>query len=153
MASAAIAAMRREQAGDRIGPWQLERLLAEGGMGAVWVAQRADGVMQRTAALKLPRAEWVDHGLSQRLARERAILALTCSIRISRCCSTRDSPTVADPIWRSSTSTAYRSMPGARDASPPRRLGRKLSVRGGERGRDQGNGATRDDDEGEERQR
>ena len=75
MASAAISAMRREQAGDRIGPWQLERLLAEGGMGAVWVAQRADGVMKRTAALKLPRAEWVDHGLSQRLARERAILA------------------------------------------------------------------------------
>ena len=75
LASAAIAAMRREQAGDRIGPWQLERLLAEGGMGAVWVAQRADGVMQRRAALKLPRAEWVDHGLSQRLARERAILA------------------------------------------------------------------------------
>ena len=47
MASAAISAMRREQAGDRIGPWQLERLLAEGGMGAVWVAQRADGVMKR----------------------------------------------------------------------------------------------------------
>ena len=75
LAAEAMAGMRREVAGDRIGPWQLERLLAEGGMGAVWVAQRADGVMQRTAALKLPRAEWVDHGLSQRLARERAILA------------------------------------------------------------------------------
>ena len=67
--------MRREQPGDRIGPWQLTRLLAEGGMGAVWVAQRADGVMKRTAALKLPRAEWVDQGLSERIARERAILA------------------------------------------------------------------------------
>ncbi len=44
-------------------------------MGAVWVAQRADGVMQRTAALKLPRAEWVDRGLAERMARERAILA------------------------------------------------------------------------------
>lgn len=75
MASAAIAAMRRDAAGDRIGPWQLERLLAEGGMGAVWIAQRADGVMQRTAALKLPRAEWVDRGLAERIARERAILA------------------------------------------------------------------------------
>ncbi len=75
LASAAIAAMRREQAGDRIGPWQLEQLLAEGGMGAVWLARRADGVMKRTAALKLPRAEWVDHGLAERIARERAILA------------------------------------------------------------------------------
>lgn len=75
VAADALAAMRRDQPGDRIGPWQLQRLLAEGGMGAVWVAQRADGVMQRTAALKLPRAEWVDHGLSERIARERAILA------------------------------------------------------------------------------
>ena len=75
LAAAALAAMRREQAGDRIGPWQLERLLAEGGMGAVWVAQRADGVMKRTAALELPRAEWVDHGLTERMARERTILA------------------------------------------------------------------------------
>ncbi len=76
LASAALAAMRNEQAGDRIGPWRLERLLAEGGMGTVWVAQRADGVMQRRAALKLPRAEWIDRGLSERIARERAILAL-----------------------------------------------------------------------------
>ena len=75
MAAQALAAMRREQPGDRIGPWRLTRLLAEGGMGAVWVAQRADGVMKRTAALKLPRAEWIDHGLSERIARERAILA------------------------------------------------------------------------------
>ena len=75
LAGEALAAMRREREGDRIGPWQLERLLAEGGMGTVWVAQRADGVMQRTAALKLPRAEWVDRGLSERIARERAILA------------------------------------------------------------------------------
>ncbi len=75
IASQALAAMRREQAGDRIGPWRLERLLAEGGMGAVWMAQRADGVMQRTAALKLPRAEWVDQGLTERIVRERAILA------------------------------------------------------------------------------
>ena len=75
LAAQALAAMRREQPGDRIGPWQLTRLLAEGGMGAVWVAERADGVMKRTAALKLPRAEWVDQGLSERIARERAILA------------------------------------------------------------------------------
>jgi hypothetical protein len=76
MAAQAVAtAMRRDSSGDRLGPWRLERLLAEGGMGAVWLAQRADGVMQRSAALKLPRAEWVDRGLSERIARERDILA------------------------------------------------------------------------------
>lgn len=75
MAAEALASMRREQPGDRIGPWRLQRMLAEGGMGMVWMAQRADGVMQRIAALKLPHAEWIDRGLSERIARERAILA------------------------------------------------------------------------------
>ena len=68
--------MRREAAGDRIGPWQLD---ATHWPKAAWARcgslQRADGVMKRTAALKLPRAEWVDRGLAERIARERAILA------------------------------------------------------------------------------
>ena len=71
MAAEALASMRREQPGDRIGPWRLQRMLAEGGMGMVWMAERADGVMQRIAALKLPHAEWIDRGLSERIARER----------------------------------------------------------------------------------
>jgi serine/threonine protein kinase len=75
LAASALQAMRREAAGDRIGPWRLERLLAEGGMGSVWQAERADGVMKRTAALKLPRAEWIDRGLTERIGRERQILA------------------------------------------------------------------------------
>lgn len=75
VAADALAAMRRERPGDTIGPWKLERLLAEGGMGDVWLASRADGVVQRTVALKLPRTEWVDRGLTLRIARERAILA------------------------------------------------------------------------------
>jgi serine/threonine-protein kinase len=75
IAAAALAGMRQERPGDRIGPWQLESLLGEGGMGTVWRAERADGVLKRTAALKLPRAEWVDRGLAARMARERAILA------------------------------------------------------------------------------
>jgi serine/threonine-protein kinase len=75
LAAAAMAAMKREAAGDRIGPWRLQELLAEGGMGSVWKAERADGVMTRIAALKLPRAEWVDRGLAERIGRERQILA------------------------------------------------------------------------------
>jgi tetratricopeptide (TPR) repeat protein/tRNA A-37 threonylcarbamoyl transferase component Bud32 len=75
VAADALAAMRRERPGDLIGPWRLERLLAEGGMGDVWLATRADGVLQRKVALKLPRTEWVDRGLTLRIARERSILA------------------------------------------------------------------------------
>ena len=82
-----------------------ERLLAEGGMGAVWVAQRADGVMKRTAALKLPRAEWVDHGPTERIARERAILARLQHPHIAVLYDAGVAPK-AGRIWRSNTSTA-----------------------------------------------
>ncbi len=75
VAADALDSMRRDRPGDRIGPWRLERLLAQGGMGEVWLAQRSDGAVQRNVALKLPRAEWVDRGLTARIARERAILA------------------------------------------------------------------------------
>ncbi len=44
-------------------------------MGAVWLAERADGAFERQVALKLPHAEWIDRGLAQRFARERAVLA------------------------------------------------------------------------------
>ncbi len=64
-----------EQPGQRIGPYRLLSPLGEGGMGAVWLAERADGAFERQVALKLPHAEWIDRGLAQRFARERAVLA------------------------------------------------------------------------------
>jgi len=64
-----------EQPGQRIGPYRLVSPLGEGGMGAVWLAERADGAFERQVALKLPHAEWIDRGLAQRFARERAVLA------------------------------------------------------------------------------
>src|SRR6185295_8001997 len=64
-----------ERAGDAIGPYRLVRELGKGGMGTVWLAERSDGSFQRKLALKLPRSEWVDRGLAQRFARERAVLA------------------------------------------------------------------------------
>ena len=62
-----------DQPGDRVGPYRLIRELGAGGMATVWLAERADGVLQREVALKLPRAGW-GFGLAQRMARERDIL-------------------------------------------------------------------------------
>ncbi len=64
-----------DQPGDLVGPYRLVRQLGQGGMGTVWLAERADGAINRLIALKLPRAEWTDRGLVERMARERAALA------------------------------------------------------------------------------
>src|SRR6476661_8570650 len=57
------------------GPYRLEELLGEGGMGQVWRASRADGLYQRRVALKLLRPGLTDQNLRLRFARERQILA------------------------------------------------------------------------------
>ena len=61
--------------GDVVGPYRLLRLLGQGGMGSVWLARRADGLLQRPVALKLPRAAQMRPGLAERMARERDLLA------------------------------------------------------------------------------
>lgn len=61
--------------GERIGPYRLEKLLGEGGMGQVWLAGRADGLYQRQVALKLLRPGLADPNLRLRFTRERQILA------------------------------------------------------------------------------
>jgi serine/threonine-protein kinase len=62
-----------DQAGDEVGPYRLIRELGAGGMATVWLAERADGLLNRQVALKLPRSGWA-LGLAQRMARERDIL-------------------------------------------------------------------------------
>jgi serine/threonine-protein kinase len=59
-------------AGDRVGPYRLLREIGRGGMGSVWLAERADRSFQRQVALKLPRLAW-GAGLAERMARERDI--------------------------------------------------------------------------------
>ncbi|SEM42420.1 serine/threonine protein kinase [Pseudoxanthomonas sp. GM95] len=63
------------QEGARLGPYKLERLLGEGGMGMVWSAKRADNGFQRRVALKLLHPGIADHRLRMRFSRERDILA------------------------------------------------------------------------------
>jgi serine/threonine-protein kinase len=46
-------------AGRRYGPWEIVRLLGGGGMGAVYLARRADGEVEQTVAVKLIR-DWAD---------------------------------------------------------------------------------------------
>jgi serine/threonine-protein kinase len=60
--------------GEHIGPYELVREIGRGGMGFVWLANRADGAFKRCVALKLPFATWAGR-LSERMGRERDILA------------------------------------------------------------------------------
>jgi len=61
--------------GDLIGPWRLLRLLGQGGMSVVWLAERDDGQVRRQVAIKLPHAGPGQDLLAARLRRERDFLA------------------------------------------------------------------------------
>jgi serine/threonine-protein kinase len=59
----------------RIGSWRLLRELGRGGMGVVWLAERADGQFQQQAALKLIKRGMDSDAVRARFLRERQILA------------------------------------------------------------------------------
>jgi serine/threonine protein kinase len=69
---------------ERVGPYQLVRLLGAGGMAEVWLAQRADGAFKREVALKVPMLLRLRPDLAQRFAREREILASLEHVNIVR---------------------------------------------------------------------
>ncbi len=68
-------AARAPVAGARVGPYRLQYLLGEGGMGQVWLARRDDGLFERQVALKLLHPGLAGTGLRTRFDRERQILA------------------------------------------------------------------------------
>ena len=60
--------------GALVGPYRLIRELGAGGMGTVWLAERADGGLRRQVAVKLPLYGWAP-GVAERLEQERDALA------------------------------------------------------------------------------
>lgn len=61
--------------GARVGPYRLARVLGVGGMGAVYLGERADGAFERQVAVKLLRGELNTRGVLKRFRLERQILA------------------------------------------------------------------------------
>ncbi len=61
--------------GQRLGPWEIQRPLGSGGMGAVYLAVRSDDQFRQQAALKLARVGLDDPDLIRRFRSERQILA------------------------------------------------------------------------------
>ncbi len=61
--------------GDRVGPWRIVRFLARGGMGEVYLAERADGIVEQRAAVKLLRPGIASADLLERFRLERSLLA------------------------------------------------------------------------------
>ena len=60
---------------ERVGPWRLVQPLGDGGMGVVWLAERADGQFEQRAALKLIKRGMDSDAVLARFLRERQILA------------------------------------------------------------------------------
>jgi tRNA A-37 threonylcarbamoyl transferase component Bud32 len=67
-----------------VGPYRLLRELGRGGMGTVWLADRPDGLIKRSIALKLPHPSLYDQHLAGRFDRERDILAALAHPNIAR---------------------------------------------------------------------
>lgn len=61
--------------GARFGPWRVVSLLGRGGMGAVYLAERADGAYEQQVALKIVRHGMDSGDLLRRFIAERQILA------------------------------------------------------------------------------
>ncbi|MBZ0112546.1 MAG: serine/threonine-protein kinase [Thermoanaerobaculia bacterium] len=63
------------EAGERIGAYRLIDRIARGGMGVVWLGERADGAFEQRVALKLLPSGFLSASAVQRFERERQILA------------------------------------------------------------------------------
>ncbi|MBK7144871.1 MAG: serine/threonine protein kinase [Xanthomonadales bacterium] len=67
---------------ERLGPYRLLRLIGSGGMGDVWLGERADGTVEQRVAIKRVRGSIA--AFAERLASERRILARLSHPNIAR---------------------------------------------------------------------
>jgi len=68
----------------RVGPYELDRLVGRGGMGAVYLAHRADGQFEQQVAIKLIDLPFVTELFRERFRQERQILARLSHPNIAR---------------------------------------------------------------------
>jgi len=71
-------------AGETLGPWRLLRPIGSGGMGEVYLAERADGAYQQQVALKLLKRGVDTNAVLKRFLRERRILGNLSHPNIAR---------------------------------------------------------------------
>ena len=67
--------LEQVQLGMRLGPYRIDGKIAEGGMGAVYRGERADGAFQQTVAIKLLRQALPSSDALARFRQERQVLA------------------------------------------------------------------------------
>jgi serine/threonine protein kinase len=70
--------------GQRFGPYRTERLLGSGGMGAVYLARRADGQFDQTVALKVMAPHLAGEEFARSFRNERQLLAALAHPNIAR---------------------------------------------------------------------
>jgi serine/threonine protein kinase len=68
----------------RFGAWQAVKLLGRGGMGTVYLAERADGAFQMSAAVKVVPLALASHEIEGRFRRERQFLASLDHPKVAR---------------------------------------------------------------------
>lgn len=71
-------------AGQRVGAYEIERELGQGGMGAVYLARRADGKFEQTAAIKMLKREFNCEQIRRRFETEKKIQAKLSHPHIAR---------------------------------------------------------------------
>jgi len=79
-----VAGDRDALIGQRLGAWRIVEHVADGGMGAVYRAERADGHYEQRAAVKLLSPALLSHEGRQRIGAERQILARLAHPLIAR---------------------------------------------------------------------